>query len=277
MAGLCSTRGSVVSPVQRATGIGSLRDVLSILLAQAPSSAGTARLRVDEFLRPWASDDLRSDVGLLVSELVANAVVHGLPDVRLAVCTKGPTCIRVEVSDGSQSLPELQPRSLDRASGRGLQLVDAVASMWGAQLQSHGKVVWFELVDPGPNSVGDCAAVRSDPTAAGPHEHRSDPRREPRPPTADHDRPDRRERSHIRPPSPTLFRWPRRRRRAMHSPRQAGPAVRPARSSARGLGRTVASPSPDRAHERSSDAPVPVDCNDLDLVLVRGRRARSAS
>jgi two-component sensor histidine kinase len=94
---------------------------------------------------PWASDDLCGELSLLVSELVANAVAHGLPEVHLDVRMDGCSRIRVEVSDGSRALPELQPPTLERASGRGLQIVDAMASTWGAQLQPHGKVVWFEL------------------------------------------------------------------------------------------------------------------------------------
>jgi hypothetical protein len=104
-------------------------------------------------VRPWASDDLGSALSLLVSELVANAVAHGLPQVHLDVRMEGRSLIRVEVSDGSRSLPELRAPSLDSSSGRGLQLVDAMASTWGAQLQPHGKVVWFELVDPGPGPL----------------------------------------------------------------------------------------------------------------------------
>jgi two-component sensor histidine kinase len=120
-------------------------------LDYASSSPGIARAQIIELVRPWASDTFQGELSLLVSELVANAVAHGLPEVHLDVRVGGRSLIRVEVSDGSRSLPELQPRSLDRGSGRGLQFVDAMASIWGTQLRPQGKVVWFELVDASPN------------------------------------------------------------------------------------------------------------------------------
>jgi two-component sensor histidine kinase len=100
-----------------------------------------------KFVSPWASDDFCMEVGLLVTELVTNAVVHGLPAIHLQVCILGAARVRVEVFDGSLSLPEMREPSLESTSGRGLQLVAGIASRWGARPQLNGKVVWCELAD----------------------------------------------------------------------------------------------------------------------------------
>ncbi len=88
------------------------------------------------------------DVALLISELVTNAVRHsgsrarGTLTVRLAA---SEDCIRIEVSDcGAGFAPTAIPRpSPDAPGGRGLFLVDAIASRWGVSL-SDRHCVWLE-------------------------------------------------------------------------------------------------------------------------------------
>ena len=55
--------------------------------------------------------------------------------------------MRVEVHDDNPALPTLGPADDEAAeSGRGLRLVDALATRWGAEpCPSDGKDVWFEL------------------------------------------------------------------------------------------------------------------------------------
>lgn len=84
---------------------------------------------------------------LLVTELVANAVIHGRGDVLLTVA-RDRTTLRVEVSDGSTARPVLVDGSALRESGAGLRLVDALATRWGAGTRTDGrpgKSVWFTL------------------------------------------------------------------------------------------------------------------------------------
>lgn len=86
---------------------------------------------------------------LLVSELVTNAVVHAGPatgdrDIVLTV-DRANGVVHVEVSDRDPTLPVRgEPASGDPA-GRGLRLVDALASDWGVIPCDGGKVVWFEV------------------------------------------------------------------------------------------------------------------------------------
>ena len=89
------------------------------------------------------SGEPRDIVELLVSELVTNAVLHAHTEIELTVRDLGD-CIRVEVSDDSPRLPELHPAGLTE-SGRGLQIVDALASRWGTEGRTGGKTVWFEV------------------------------------------------------------------------------------------------------------------------------------
>lgn len=83
---------------------------------------------------------------LLVSELVTNAVVHGSGRPRLDIAVM-PALLRVTVTDDAAGLPRVvrdSPLLDDR--GRGIQLVDALASRWGTSRRlPTGKSVWFEL------------------------------------------------------------------------------------------------------------------------------------
>lgn len=93
------------------------------------------------------SSDVISDAELLVSELVTNALRHGHPDISVQMSTN-PPCVGVAVRDGGGT-EAIVPRSPAPAetSGRGLMIVDAVASSWGvtAEQPPPGKTVWFEL------------------------------------------------------------------------------------------------------------------------------------
>lgn len=82
---------------------------------------------------------------LLTSELVTNAVRHGEGDITCRLWA-GPEVLRVEVSDASPTVPHAVDRGLVADSGRGLHIVESVASRWGATpAQREGKTVWFEL------------------------------------------------------------------------------------------------------------------------------------
>jgi anti-sigma regulatory factor (Ser/Thr protein kinase) len=86
-----------------------------------------------------------ADVALIVSEMVTNAVLHARTDVRVSI-KRGPTTIRVEVADDSESGPTLQHFTQQAATGRGLHLVEQLADRWGSEPRTGGKVVWFEVV-----------------------------------------------------------------------------------------------------------------------------------
>jgi len=80
---------------------------------------------------------------LLASELAANAVIHANSAFEVRVTENGEA-LRVEiVNDAPEMLAALQEPS--DGSGRGLHIVDALASRWGTDVMEREKVVWFEL------------------------------------------------------------------------------------------------------------------------------------
>jgi anti-sigma regulatory factor (Ser/Thr protein kinase) len=86
------------------------------------------------------------DVALLVSELVANAVLHGRTAFE-ATATRVAGVVRVDVTDHSPTPPCMKFYGADAPTGRGLRLVDRLASRWGVNpaVPGPGKTVWFEL------------------------------------------------------------------------------------------------------------------------------------
>jgi serine/threonine-protein kinase RsbW len=92
---------------------------------------------------------VRSDVLLLVTELVANAVRHGGvgPDQSLLVeLRRWPRRLRVEVVDPGGHFARVRPRSsADDSGGWGLVLVERIAERWGIGHGESGTCVWFEV------------------------------------------------------------------------------------------------------------------------------------
>ncbi len=121
-----------------------MRPALSLPLETHASSPALARSHALELVAPLGSREFSADTGLIVTELVANAVIHGGQPIRLEIAVHR-TFICVEVFDGSSARPVM--RSIDGAgtSGRGLRLVNAIASSWGTRARLDGKVVWCQL------------------------------------------------------------------------------------------------------------------------------------
>ena len=109
-----------------------------------PASAGQARRFVEAELAGAGLDRLAHTATLLVSELVANAVLHTGTPLEVVVDTAGARA-RVEVHDGNPQLPVRKHYSTLSGTGRGLLLVERMATDWGAQRTTSGKLVWFEL------------------------------------------------------------------------------------------------------------------------------------
>ncbi|MFD8783022.1 ATP-binding protein [Kitasatospora sp. NPDC059599] len=133
-------------------------DAVEWMFPRLPRSAGRARLRLLRQALTWEVPIESTEIALiLLSELVTNACRHAraprdrLIGVRLLL----PTCsvLRIEVSDASPELPALRRAALDDESGRGLELVAALATSWGAHPRGEGfigKTVWFEIALPAP-------------------------------------------------------------------------------------------------------------------------------
>ena len=109
-----------------------------------PSSASVARRFVDRTLDAWGLAGVSDMATLLVSELVANAILHARTRLEV-VMRQTPATVRIEVHDNNARLPARKRYSDDAATGRGLMLVETLADGWGADTTTDGKAVWFEI------------------------------------------------------------------------------------------------------------------------------------
>lgn len=82
---------------------------------------------------------------LLLTEVVTNALRHGLPPITATVIVHQGQ-IRVEVCDSSDAPPVVLHTPPDSTGGRGMKLVSSLSSRWGWEELLSGKCVWFELL-----------------------------------------------------------------------------------------------------------------------------------
>ena len=84
-------------------------------------------------------------VELLTSEVVTNAIVHAHSGTQLAVEVNDDS-VRVAVRDTSRHMPVRRLHSVDDEHGRGVVIVEHLATAWGVEQERHGgKRVWFEV------------------------------------------------------------------------------------------------------------------------------------
>lgn len=83
---------------------------------------------------------------LLTNELVTNAILHADSEIDVLVDVTGDR-VRVEVHDAARRAPVRRRGDPTSTAGRGLALVEALASDWGVDtVPGDGKFVWFEVV-----------------------------------------------------------------------------------------------------------------------------------
>jgi anti-sigma regulatory factor (Ser/Thr protein kinase) len=130
-----------------ATTPSALADRYATSLAADRSAPARGRAVVERACRAWRLANLVPAASLVVSELCANAVTHGLPPVRLVVARTG-TSLHLVVRDGSPQPPRLRPRGADgqpMESGNGMHLVSAFVRAWGTRRTVDGKAVWATI------------------------------------------------------------------------------------------------------------------------------------
>jgi len=121
--------------------------LLELTLPTKPEAVAVGRHALGAALTGIMDGDAHDVVMLLISELLTNAIVHGRPPISLSA-TRSAQTLRVEVRDGSESLPVERHPSEAPVGGWGLKLVSELASRWGADVTAGGKRVWFELERP---------------------------------------------------------------------------------------------------------------------------------
>jgi len=132
-------------------------------LGALPTAAPCARLHTTLVLWEWDLGTLVRTAGLVVSELVSNAVqaslgltgsrfagqwAPGTPPVRVWLSADDHRVV-IQVWDGSDRPPVPQPVAPEADRGRGLLLVGALSAEWGCYTpeKSSGKVVWAVVSD----------------------------------------------------------------------------------------------------------------------------------
>jgi anti-sigma regulatory factor (Ser/Thr protein kinase) len=118
------------------------------LLGADPGSVHAARGFTAATLHRWGAEERSSDITLVVSELLTNALRHagsgdtGPRPVWLGLFQPGP-CVLCAVADPSKAVPAPRtPGSLGE-TGRGLHIIRALSDQWGYTAPSEaGKVVW---------------------------------------------------------------------------------------------------------------------------------------
>jgi anti-sigma regulatory factor (Ser/Thr protein kinase) len=135
------------SGTRRAPHLGSRTSTWN--LPYRPEAAGDARQLTRRTLRGWGIDDQTSDtVQLAVSELVTNAVEHARPPLTLQLsCPSDTSDMHVEVEDGGPA-PEPDAPAEGRQPdehGRGLQIIDTLATDHGTRTTDEHAVHWADL------------------------------------------------------------------------------------------------------------------------------------
>jgi len=115
-------------------------------------AAGVARHFTRTTLQGWDMGDLVDNVELIVSEMLSNAIRHGLTGARdlpitpnlvgLGLLRRGGTVL-CAVSDPSSDIPVVREADAFAESGRGLHLIDSLSASWGWTPPNRaGKAVW---------------------------------------------------------------------------------------------------------------------------------------
>ncbi|MFB7572657.1 SpoIIE family protein phosphatase [Streptomyces sp. NPDC056165] len=130
-----------------------LRHTLMTVAQAEPERVSVARQQLRELLHDWSSEEHVDSAVLLLSETLANVLLH--TDVDALVLAevsgeRGERRLRVEVTDAGDDLPHKRRPGELASSGRGLVLIELLADAWGVVPRGQGKSIWFELYEASP-------------------------------------------------------------------------------------------------------------------------------
>lgn len=117
-------------------------------------SVPAARRFVRELVLGAGHDDLVGDAQLAVSELCTNVVLHAHTPFEVVV-EVSPEGVYVQVWDDDPVLPARRVSDAAATTGRGLELLTAVATSSGVRAVGPAKVVWFCLGSARPDPAQD--------------------------------------------------------------------------------------------------------------------------
>ncbi|TLQ39369.1 ATP-binding protein [Streptomyces marianii] len=121
-----------------------------VVVSADPAAVPQARRQLHRLMCNFGLALVADDLTLGAQELMANAVTHGCRGQAAREFTLKASClrgrVRIEVQDPSPDLPLPRSASDDCEGGRGLVLVNEVATRWGSKPgPGQGKTVWMEL------------------------------------------------------------------------------------------------------------------------------------
>lgn len=114
-----------------------------------PSEVTRLRHALVDRLQELGFDGQAQDAGIMVSELVANALEHGR-SAAIVSLEVADDCAKVSVHDDSSALPAVRPIDPYRVGGNGMRVVEAFSDAWGVEREPVGKTVWFTVHRPQP-------------------------------------------------------------------------------------------------------------------------------
>jgi anti-sigma regulatory factor (Ser/Thr protein kinase) len=133
---------------------GELRLLGVLTLPGVERSVRHARLFIRDTLVPEhvaPGDELLDDMALVVDEFAGNGIRHTASGrggkIHVALWA-GRGVLRAEVSDDGAGGARPALREADDESGRGLHIVDALASRWGHRPDGPRTTVWAEFPRP---------------------------------------------------------------------------------------------------------------------------------
>ena len=142
-----------------------------------PQSVPEARRWTVSTLTSWGLGVTAWSAAQVVSELATNCTLHARSDFVLRLSVEGES-VRVEASDGVPGGLQARQYSSTATTGRGLRIVESLATSWGVTPTADGKTVWAVLPVEDPLPVrGDrdegleqagAAVVGDEPAPTGP-------------------------------------------------------------------------------------------------------------
>jgi anti-sigma regulatory factor (Ser/Thr protein kinase) len=152
----CGYPSSVAFPLDE---VSSIRDLHTSMVGAPPRqidaelsqtfvsstwSLRAARRFVSTTISEWGFDGVAADAELIASELATNAVSHARSHFSVGLSRLGNQ-VRIAVGDADNTPPIVRAPNRAGVGGLGLHLIESLATCWGYEIDSHGKIVWADI------------------------------------------------------------------------------------------------------------------------------------